>query len=140
MRKFDCVYCESKFITKADLDRHVKSHMGTRDFACQLCNKTFTRQQTLNEHLNRHYGLKPFECKICRKTFSEMSTVYKHLKTHEKGERPVEDQIIIHELPSEANINDLTDVSNDLIDDVVINISDKINNYINIEQIAESQN
>ena len=140
IRKFDCVYCESKFITKADLDRHVKSHLGTRDFACQLCSKSFTRQQTLNEHLNRHYGLKPFECKICRKTFSEMSTVYKHLKTHEKGEKIVEDQIIIHELPVAANINELTDVSNDLIDDVVINIGDKINNYINIENITETQN
>ena len=140
IRKFDCVYCESKFITKADLDRHVKSHLGTRDFACQLCSKTFTRQQTLNEHLNRHYGLKPFECKICKKTFSEMSTVYKHLKTHEKGEKMVEDQIIIHELPAAANISQLTDVSNDLIDDVVINIGDKINNYINIENITETQN
>ena len=40
----------------------------------------------------------------------------------------VEDQIIIHELPAAANISQLTDVSNDLIDDVVINIGDKINN------------
>ena len=140
IRKFDCIYCESKFITKADLDRHIKSHLGTRDFSCELCSKTFTRQQTLNEHLNRHYGIKPFECKICNKTFSEMSTVYKHLKTHEKGEKLVEDQIIIHQLPAAANINELTDVDNDLIDDVVINIGDKINNYINIENITENQN
>ena len=140
VRKFDCIYCESKFITKADLDRHIKSHLGTRDFSCQLCDKTFTRQQTLNEHLNRHYGIKPFECKICNKTFSEMSTVYKHLKTHEKGEKLVEDQIIIHQLPAGDNINELTDVDNDLIDDVVIDIGDKINNYINIENTTLTSN
>ena len=69
-----------------------------------------------------------------------MSTVYKHLKTHEKGEKIEEDQIIIHELPAAANISELTDVSNDLIEDVVINIGDKINNYINIENITETQN
>ena len=100
MKRFNCSYCESKFLTKGDLERHIKSHMGTRDFSCTLCSKTFTRQQTLNEHMNRHYGLRPYECKLCGKTFSEMLTVYKHLKCHEKdkGDDSSEDHIIIHDL------------------------------------------
>ena len=43
MKKFDCIYCEYKFLTKGDLERHVKSYMGTRDFICELCHKTCTR-------------------------------------------------------------------------------------------------
>ena len=56
MKKFNCIYCESKVLTKGDLEQHVRSHMGTRDFLCDLCHKTFTRQQMLNEHMDRHYG------------------------------------------------------------------------------------
>jgi len=142
VKKFDCVYCESKFLTKGDLERHVKSHMGTRDFACSLCSKTFTRQQTLNEHMNRHYGLRPYECKECGKSFSEMSTVYKHIKSHEKSkiEESSEDQIIIHDLPSSLELTDivhhsvedpeLSEVPDDLMDDVVIGMEDKIDNVV----------
>ena len=43
MKKFNCIYCESKVLIKGDLEQHVKSHMGTRDFLCDLCHKTFTR-------------------------------------------------------------------------------------------------
>lgn len=121
MKKFDCLYCESKFLTKGDLERHVKSHMGTRDFTCELCHKTFTRQQTLNEHMNRHYGLKPYECKVCGKAFSEMSTVYKHIKTHEQEDRKyqldnMDEQVIIHELPATMDLSNI--VHHSVVDDM----------------------
>ena len=111
MKKFDCVYCESKFLTKGDLERHVKSHMGTRDFTCELCQKTFTRQQTLNEHMNRHYGLKPYECKVCGRAFSEMSTVYKHIKTHDHQKKveigSMDEQVIVRQLPDDVRLCDV---------------------------------
>jgi len=131
VKKFDCSFCESKFLTKADLERHIKSHMGQRDFACTLCSKKFTRQQTLNEHMNRHYGVKPFECNICGKTFSEMSTVYKHVKSNHstKSEKQTQDEIIIHQLsPSQIG-----EIDEDLIQNVVINIDNKIVENISIE-------
>eukprot|EP00092_Neocalanus_flemingeri_P006470 GFUD01006974.1.p1 GENE.GFUD01006974.1~~GFUD01006974.1.p1 ORF type:complete len:703 (-),score=133.76 GFUD01006974.1:54-2162(-) len=151
VKKFDCLYCESKFLTKGDLERHVKSHMGTRDFSCELCSKTFTRQQTLNEHMNRHYGLRPYECKVCGKSFSEMSTVYKHIKSHEKGkvEEPTEEQIIIHDLPSALELTDivhhtvddpeLSEVPDDLMEDVVIGMEDNDNAVIDMEQDEKKQ-
>jgi len=130
VKKFDCSYCESKFLTKADLERHIKSHMGQRDFACTLCSKTFTRQQTLNEHLNRHYGLKPFECKLCGKTFSEMSAVYKHVKTHDntKSETQAHEEIIFHKVQNPITIEgpQLDDPDDGIMNDVVINIDDKV--------------
>ena len=132
VKKFDCSFCESKFLTKADLERHIKSHMGQRDFACTLCSKKFTRQQTLNEHMNRHYGVKPFECNICGKTFSEMSTVYKHVKNNHstKSEKQTQDEIIIHQLsPSQIG-----EIDEDLIQNVVINIDNKIVENISIEE------
>ena len=137
VKKFDCEFCSSKFITKADLERHVKSHMGTRDFACSVCPKTFTRQQTLNEHMNRHSGLKPFECNICGKAFSEMSTVYKHVKTHDvsKSEKQTREEIIIHQLP--PNHIDAI-VSSNIIDDVVINLDNKLSNVISIDRSEKS--
>ena len=110
------------------------------DIVCRAKAKSSGELQLVSHATSKIPDSDLWYCKICRKTFSEMSTVYKHLKTHEKGEKIVEDQIIIHELPVAANINELTDVSNDLIDDVVINIGDKINNYINIENITETQN
>ena len=132
VKKFDCSFCESKFLTKADLERHIKSHMGQRDFACTLCSKKFTRQQTLNEHMNRHYGVKPFECNICGKTFSEMSTVYKHVKNNHstKSEKQTQDEIIIHQLsPSQIG-----EIDEDLIQNVVINIDNKMVENISIEE------
>ena len=98
MEKFNCIYCESKVLTKGDLEQHVTSHMGTRDFLCDLCHKTFTRQQMLNEHMDRHYGLKPYECKVCGKAFSETATVYKHIKVYEQQEKvleEVEEQVLV---------------------------------------------
>ena len=127
MKEFDCIYCESKFPTKGDLERHVKSHMGTRDFICELCHKTFTRQQTLNEHMNRHYGLKPYECKVCGKAFSEMSTVYKHIKIHEQQDNVlelVEEQVLVREVPS-LQLTDIVhaeveDIGEDLVEDGLV--------------------
>ena len=135
VKKFDCSFCESRFLTKADLERHVKSHMGQRDFACTLCSKTFTRQQTLNEHMNRHYGVKPFECNICGKSFSEMSTVYKHVKNNHstKSEKQTQDEIIIHQLsPSQIG-----EIDENLMQNVVINIDNKIVENISIEEKRE---
>ena len=91
MEKFNCIYSESKVLTKGDLEQHVKSHMGTRDFLCDLCHKTFTRQPMLNEHMDRHYGCKPGECKVRGKAFSETAPVYKHIKVHEQPEKVLEE-------------------------------------------------
>ena len=81
--------------------------------------------------MNRHYGVKPFECNICGKTFSEMSTVYKHVKSNHstKSEKQTQDEIIIHQLsPSQIG-----EIDEDLIQNVVINIDNKIVENISIE-------
>ena len=82
--------------------------------------------------MNRHYGVKPFECNICGKTFSEMSTVYKHVKNNHstKSEKQTQDEIIIHQLsPSQIG-----EIDEDLIQNVVINIDNKIVENISIEE------
>ena len=88
--------------------------------------------------MNRHYGVKPFECNICGKTFSEMSTVYKHVKSNHstKSEKQTQDEIIIHQLPT-GHIGEMV-VPTDLIQNVVINIDNKIVENISIEEKGPS--
>ena len=48
---FQCDYCETKFKTKAKLERHIDAiHLLKKDHACELCGKRFGRK----EHLERH--------------------------------------------------------------------------------------
>ena len=76
-----------------------------------------------------------WECNICGKSFSEMSTVYKHVKNNHstKSEKQTQDEIIIHQLsPSQIG-----EIDENLMQNVVINIDNKIVENISIEEKRE---
>ena len=52
VRRFPCTACESSFLEKRHLDRHLRRiHSGIKNFFCNACGKAFFEKFELNYHL-----------------------------------------------------------------------------------------
>jgi len=52
-RNHVCALCESRFLCKSKLDRHMRTHTGAKPFAC-YCGKAFNQKSALKNHSRRH--------------------------------------------------------------------------------------
>lgn len=51
---YECDKCKKKFINKAKLRRHYRSHSGEKPFKCNICDKTFSQNVNLKTHYKKH--------------------------------------------------------------------------------------
>lgn len=51
---YECDKCKKKFINKAKLRRHYRSHSGEKPFKCNICDKSFTQNINLKTHYKKH--------------------------------------------------------------------------------------
>ncbi|XP_063814147.1 zinc finger protein OZF-like isoform X2 [Pseudophryne corroboree] len=84
---YSCSKCGKTFIQEADLNDHLKSHLGEKPFSCLECGKSFRQKTDFTNHLRVHTGEKPFPCFDCGKRFTTKSDLSKHSRIH-TGERP----------------------------------------------------
>lgn len=79
-KKFECVWCSKKFLSKGQLKVHERSHTKEKSFICGVCNKGFSHRESLVTHSTTHSGIKPYLCECCNATFSCVGNLIKHRK------------------------------------------------------------
>ncbi|CAL1278079.1 unnamed protein product [Larinioides sclopetarius] len=78
-RKYVCLFCNKKFLTKSHLSTHYLVHTGERPHACEVCNKAFSQKHHLMRHYRLHTKEKPHSCDACGGAFSRRDTLKKHI-------------------------------------------------------------
>ncbi|XP_074657199.1 uncharacterized protein LOC141910365 [Tubulanus polymorphus] len=86
-RKHLCSYCEKRFLSSRDLNRHERIHTGEKPFKCPMCEKRFNQKSNLNRHILVHTGEQPFKCPMCERRFNRKSNRKLHERIH-TGEKP----------------------------------------------------
>ena len=82
---FKCFTCDSKFIKKHTLTKHIiRFHKESKEYKCPICDKEFPKKIALRIHLTSiHKKEKPHKCTKCDAKFSFKSNMKKHMKIHE---------------------------------------------------------
>lgn len=86
-RKFQCEFCEKRFISMAHLQTHFISHGTNKTYLCNVCGKSFNYSNSLEYHIRIHTGEKRYECEFCSKKFRVSSALKRHILSH-TGMRP----------------------------------------------------
>lgn len=87
-RPFKCDMCEKDFKSKADFQKHLRTHTGEKPYSCSFCSKNFSQRSSLNLHLRIHSGEKPYVCETCGKDFIQRSDLTIHIRRAHTGEKP----------------------------------------------------
>ncbi|XP_026461770.1 zinc finger protein OZF-like isoform X1 [Ctenocephalides felis] len=97
-KPFLCTMCDTAFITKYKLDRHVcpcagkqqqniHAQAAERPYICNLCDKTLENSKHLKSHMLIHSEEQTHKCKICHKICTQSGHLKVHMLLH-TGERP----------------------------------------------------
>lgn len=100
-KPFECYICQTTFVSKSNLGRHMKTQhtynktkTQPKRRACSLCDKTFFDQSSLGRHMKRiHFGqkikqyVKKTACEICGQLFASGGSKTRHVNTVHKAER-----------------------------------------------------
>lgn len=82
-QKYACELCTRKYITKSNLEKHMRSHDL---FMCVVCMKMFQNPEELKEHdcFKQKSSTKKslFHCGICWKVLSNSWSLNRHMKIH----------------------------------------------------------
>jgi hypothetical protein len=82
-QKYACELCSRKYITKSNLEKHMRSHDL---FMCVVCMKMFQNPDELKEHdcFKQKTSAKKslFHCGICWKVLSNSWSLNRHMKIH----------------------------------------------------------
>ncbi|XP_056892083.1 zinc finger protein 239-like [Takifugu flavidus] len=87
-RPFKCDMCEKDFKSKANFQKHLRTHTGEKPYSCSFCSKNFSQRSSLNLHLRIHSGEKPYVCETCGKDFIQRSDLTVHIRRAHTGEKP----------------------------------------------------
>lgn len=52
---FKCTYCDRRYTQSADLNKHLRTHVGTNTYKCDTCDKSFRLLRELRKHTSEHY-------------------------------------------------------------------------------------
>lgn len=83
-QKYACELCARKYITKSNLEKHMRSHDL---FMCVVCMKMFQNPEELREHdcfkqKSTSNKKSLFHCGICWKVLSNSWSLNRHMKIH----------------------------------------------------------
>lgn len=87
-----CTLCNSSFIARKNLQRHMESAHGTQssltsvgsgDLACADCGKRFSSRYNLERHMQLHRGVR-YSCTICTKVYTQKYAWSQHMKAAHK--------------------------------------------------------
>lgn len=81
-QKYACELCTRKYITKSNLEKHMRSHDL---FMCVVCMKMFQNPEELREHAcfkEKTAKKSIFHCGICWKVLSNSWSLNRHMKIH----------------------------------------------------------
>ena len=86
-----CHNCNTKYKTKATLQRHMKKTHSDDipdDFCCSLCNEKFVSKSGLAIHTARQHEDNSLQCKICDITFKRRQTLKRHMHNNHSEKSP----------------------------------------------------
>lgn len=52
---FKCSYCDRRYTQNADLNKHLRTHLGQNTYKCNLCDNSFRLLCDLRRHTSEHY-------------------------------------------------------------------------------------
>ena len=76
--KYECSFCDKKFLNKHHFCTHKRLHWKILNFSCPVCNKKFVRLAVLRHHLRAKHGRK-YNCDHCGKGFGSAKILRQHL-------------------------------------------------------------
>ena len=79
---FVCDQCPMRYLRKANLERHMRTHTGEKPYACSHCSKRFHSNGMLRKHLLTHTQERPFQCEVCGKRCALRSNLAVHMRVH----------------------------------------------------------
>ena len=85
-RKFQCVYCGSKFVRSSHLYRHLRIHTGAKPYICDICRKRFSRSDYKSAHVLRHQREKVHYCCVCSEAYHDLAKFAEHCHSHSDSE------------------------------------------------------
>ena len=85
-RRFQCIYCGSKFIRSTHLHRHLRIHTGAKPYVCPVCRKRFSRSEYKSAHVLHHRREKVHYCCVCSKAYFDLTRFAYHCRTHDDSE------------------------------------------------------
>ncbi|XP_055902490.1 zinc finger protein ZFP2-like [Eupeodes corollae] len=83
---FECMKCDRRFQSKANLFVHLDTHTET-PYVCEICHKPSTTLRGLRLHMVNHSDEKPHKCHMCGNAYKRVTALKKHLIVH-SGIRP----------------------------------------------------
>ena len=85
-RRFQCIYCGSKFVRSTHLHRHIRIHTGDKPYACHICRRRFSRSDYKAAHVLSHRREKVHYCCVCGQAYHDLTTFADHCRTHNDSE------------------------------------------------------
>ena len=85
-RRFQCIYCGSKFIRSTHLHRHLRIHTGDKPYACHICRRRFARSDYRAAHVLSHRREKVHYCCVCGQAYHDLATFVDHCRSHNDSE------------------------------------------------------
>ena len=83
-RKYQCGYCQKRFIDSSGLLPHLRIHQGIKPHECNLCNRKFVQMSALKTHKKTHFMKRDFQCDVCERKFTTKNSLLRHRQMHEK--------------------------------------------------------
>ncbi|XP_055701661.1 zinc finger protein 91-like [Phlebotomus papatasi] len=136
---YTCGDCGKSVRHKYNFLRHLTVHKKNTSFECETCSKKFKRKDEIIKHMRIHSKNRPlFECEVCGVKVKNRKTLRDHDRKHNaevskrrpyntryKERLPVDPTMIKQEVedtetPLPTNIEILTTVKNEVVDDTVV--------------------
>lgn len=56
---FKCPYCDRRYTQNADLNKHLRTHVGQNTYKCSRCDKSFRLLYDLRRHVCENFQQQP---------------------------------------------------------------------------------
>lgn len=81
-KRYQCEFCETKWLSPYDLNAHRRTHTGEKPFLCHDCGVSFAKVSNLNAHQRRHQNIRNYKCEECERAFMSSTELENHKVSH----------------------------------------------------------